>query len=115
MSPLRASFGASDDNRSTWHFTVNDYRGAAGCTASRSRAKSWAEPPPAQLGRPRQNRNALAHAPGAQRRLQSLPEFLIGDDKRVVGGRTRMRQAVAPSRSGSEYQTARLDTNRTDD
>src|SRR4029077_19109868 len=54
----------------------------------------------AGLRRTPQQSETLAHAPGAHRRLQGQPEFLIGYDKWVVGGRTRMRQAVADRNVG---------------
>ena len=52
------------------------------------------------LGRPPQTDELLAHAPGTKHRLQHQPESLIGDDKRVVGGRVRMQQAIADRNVG---------------
>ncbi len=47
------------------------------------------------LWRPPQLCETLMGAAGAQRRLDGLPEVLVGDDERVAGGRARMHQAIA--------------------
>jgi len=51
-------------------------------------------------GGPHRRAKSLAHAPGTKPRLKHQPESLIGDDKRVVGGRARMQQAIADRNAG---------------